>query len=76
MTSLAQLPSCSRAVVVALPRTRGLAERLISLGLTPGAELRVLQNRGRGPLIIDYRNIIGGAREFTPTLHIPQGHHN
>ena len=58
MTSLAQLPSCSRAVVVALPRTRGLAERLISLGLTPGAELQVLQNRGRGPLIIE----VHGAR--------------
>jgi hypothetical protein len=32
--------------------------RLISLGLTPGAELRVLQNRGRGPLIIE----VHGAR--------------
>ena len=58
MTSLAHIPSCSRAVVVALPRARGLAERLISLGLTPGAELQVLQNRGRGPIIVE----VHGAR--------------
>jgi hypothetical protein len=26
---------------------------LIALGLTPGAEVSVLQNRGRGPLIVE-----------------------
>jgi Fe2+ transport system protein FeoA len=35
-----------------------LAKRLIALGLTHGAEVRVLQNRGRGPLIIE----VHGAR--------------
>jgi ferrous iron transport protein A len=58
MTSLAQLPPESRAIVDELPRSHGLARRLISLGLTPGAEVRVLQNRGRGPLIIE----VHGAR--------------
>jgi ferrous iron transport protein A len=58
MTSLAQLAPRSRGVVVALPGARGLAQRLISLGLTPGAEFEVLQNRGHGPLIIQ----VHGAR--------------
>jgi len=58
MSSLATLPCGSRAVVSELPRPYGLAKRLISLGLTPGAEVRVLQNRGRGPLIIE----VHGAR--------------
>jgi ferrous iron transport protein A len=53
VTWLALLPSGSRAVVSALPASRGLAKRLIALGLTPGAEIGVLQNRGRGPLIIE-----------------------
>lgn len=58
MTWLALLPPDSRAVVAALPRSRGLAKRMIALGLIPGAEVRVLQNRGRGPLIIE----VHGAR--------------
>lgn len=53
MTSLAQLPCGARAQVAGLPGHHGLARRLIALGLTPGAEVRVLQNRGRGPLIVE-----------------------
>jgi ferrous iron transport protein A len=58
MTSLADLCRYSRAVVAGLPHSRGLAKRLIALGLTPGAEVRVLQNRGHCPLIIE----VHGAR--------------
>jgi Fe2+ transport system protein FeoA len=58
MSSLAQLPAGSRAVVGALPPSRGLAKRLIAFGLTPGAEVCVLQNRGRGALIVE----VHGAR--------------
>lgn len=32
-----------------------LTSRLTSLGLTPGADLEVIQNYGRGPLIINVR---------------------
>jgi ferrous iron transport protein A len=53
MTSLVELSSCSRALVVGLPRARGLAKRLISLGMIPGAEVQVLQNWGSGPLIVE-----------------------
>lgn len=58
MTSLAQTPPYSRCVVASLPHAQGLAKRLIALGLTPGAEVCVLQNRGRGPLIVE----VHGAR--------------
>jgi Fe2+ transport system protein FeoA len=58
MNSLARLPAGSRAVVTGLPSSRGLAKRLIALGLTPGAEVCVLQNRGRGALIVE----VHGAR--------------
>lgn len=58
MTSLIELCPGTRAVVGTLPRAHGLARRLIALGLTPGAEIRVVQNRGHGPLIIE----VHGAR--------------
>ena len=53
MTTLAELPCGARALVAGLPAQHGLARRLIALGLTPGAEVCVLQNRGRGPLIVE-----------------------
>ena len=38
-------------VVVELAGGRGLLGRMASLGFTPGADVTVLQNFGRGPLI-------------------------
>ena len=35
MISLDRLPPCTPAVVVALPRGRGLAQRLVALGIDP-----------------------------------------
>ena len=34
---------------------RELTSRLTSLGLTPGAKVEVLQNFGRGPIIVNVR---------------------
>jgi ferrous iron transport protein A len=58
VTPLTRLPRGSRAVVSELPHSHGLAKRLCALGLTPGAEVCVLQNRGRGPLLVE----VHGAR--------------
>jgi Fe2+ transport system protein FeoA len=58
MTPLTGLPSGARARVSALPQQHGLAKRLCALGLTPGAEVCVLQNRRHGPLIVE----VHGAR--------------
>jgi ferrous iron transport protein A len=57
-TSLAVLPPDSRALIARLPEAHHLAKRLIALGVIPGAEVHVLQNRGRGPLLIE----VHGAR--------------
>jgi Fe2+ transport system protein FeoA len=58
MTSLAHMPKGARATVASLPQPHVLAKRLCALGLTPGAEVHVLQNRGSGPLIVE----VHGAR--------------
>lgn len=57
MTWLALLTPGSRAIVVTLPHARGLAKRLIAMGLTPGAEVRMVQNRGRGPVIVEVHGV-------------------
>jgi len=58
MTWLAQLPVDACGVVAALPKSPGLAKRLIALGLAPGAEVRMLQKRGHGPVMVE----VHGAR--------------
>jgi ferrous iron transport protein A len=58
VSSLDALKPGTRAVVASLPPARGIAKRMISLGLTPGAEVRMLQNHGRGPIILE----VHGAR--------------
>lgn len=55
MISLVRLGCGVEAEVVDIPHFHGFTHRLIGLGLTPGARLRVLQNRGRGPLIVEVR---------------------
>ena len=48
---LSAMRSGEQGVVVDLAGGRGLLGRMASLGFTPGAEVTVLQNFGRGPLI-------------------------
>jgi ferrous iron transport protein A len=54
-TSLAQLPAGEQATLLAFAAGRGLLNRLASLGFTPGAEVTMTQNVGRGPLIVRVR---------------------
>lgn len=51
-TSLASLPADATAKVLHLYGGRDLVTRLAALGLTPGVEVRMVQNFGRGPLIV------------------------
>jgi len=48
---LSALRAGERGVVVQLAGGRGLLGRMTALGFTPGAEVTVIQNFGRGPLI-------------------------
>ncbi len=54
-TSLAALPAGAAARVLHLYGGRELIARLAALGFTPGTEVRVEQNFGRGPLIVGLR---------------------
>jgi ferrous iron transport protein A len=53
---LAELPTGTRAVVRALRGGQELTSRLTALGLVVGAPVEVLQNRGRGPLLVRVRD--------------------
>ena len=63
--TLADLGLNERARVLALSCGRPAANRLVSLGFTPGAEVAVTQNYGRGPLIVTVRGgrVALGRRE-------------
>lgn len=53
---LATLPSGKVGMVRQLDGGRGLVGRLASLGFSPGVAVQMLQNFGRGPLIVLVRD--------------------
>jgi len=52
---LDSVPSGGQVRIRALTGGHGFVSRLACLGFTPGAELRVLQNPGRGPMLVALR---------------------
>jgi len=52
---LSELKTGNHGVLELMHAGRGLSSRLTSLGLTPGTIVTVLQNYGRGPLIVNVR---------------------
>jgi ferrous iron transport protein A len=54
-TQLAELAAGERASIVHLGYGSGIAGRLSSLGFTPGVEIVMTQNYGRGPLVVTVR---------------------
>jgi ferrous iron transport protein A len=57
-TTLSELPVGEQATLLTLPGGRGLSARLVAIGFTPGVQVSMTQNYGRGPLIVAVR----GAR--------------
>lgn len=53
---LSSLPPGRAAQVGALTGGRGFVSHLVALGFTPGAKVIMVQNFGRGPLIVLVRN--------------------
>ncbi len=49
---LSFVPPGEPVTIVQLSRGFGFMARLAALGFTPGAEVRVVRNQGRGPLIV------------------------
>jgi len=56
IVSLDCLPRGTEAIVRKLQGGSELAHRLAAMGLTEGVALAVLQNTGRGPLLINVRD--------------------
>ena len=54
--SLAEIPPGAEAVVSGIGGGRELAARLAGLGLIVGSQLKVLQNAGRGPMLVLVRD--------------------
>ncbi len=53
--SLSQLPKDGLATILSFSSGRLETIRLASLGFTPGAQVSMAQNYGRGPLIVTVR---------------------
>ena len=65
VTDLSDLAPGETGVVQSLSGGPGIVNRLAVLGFTPGGEVTVLQNYGRGPMIVLVRNtrVALGRRE-------------
>lgn len=46
-----------KGTIAELTGGHGLRNRMLALGLTPGAEVTVLQNYGRGPMLVRVRDV-------------------
>ena len=68
---LSALRPGERGVVIGLAGGRGLLGRMTSLGFTPGAEVTIVQNFGRGPLIARVRDArIALGRGEASKIHV------
>jgi len=56
--TLAELKTGEHAAFVRMAAEKGVASRLTSLGFTPGVDIQMTQNYGRGPIVVTVR----GAR--------------
>jgi Fe2+ transport system protein FeoA len=54
---LSALHTGEQGIVATMAGGKGLLCRMTSLGFTPGAEVTVVQNYGRGPLIARVRDV-------------------
>lgn len=70
-TNLAALAPGVAARVLHLYGGRELVSRLAALGFTPGTEVRVEQNFGRGPLIVSLRGTrLALGRRESGRIHV------
>jgi ferrous iron transport protein A len=55
--SLADLSSGKQAILLKMNLAKTSANRLVSLGFTPGVAIQVVQNYGHGPLVVSVRGM-------------------
>ena len=57
MKSISDLETGAGGLVYQLRGGKDFANRMAALGFTIGAEVRVVQNHGRGPVIVSVRHV-------------------
>lgn len=55
MNPLSGVPANARVLVREVRGGRAFTSRVVALGFTPGAEVTVVQNYGRGPIMVEVR---------------------
>jgi Fe2+ transport system protein FeoA len=68
--TLSDLLSGEQATLLQLSLTKAASNRLVSFGFTPGVEISMMQNYGRGPLVVNVRGmrVALGRREARSIL--------
>jgi ferrous iron transport protein A len=56
MEAISDLPAGGRGVVRLLRGGEEFTHRMVTLGFTPGVEVTVIQNYGRGPILVSVRD--------------------
>lgn len=73
---LAELAVNERATIQSFAGARAVTTRLASLGFTPGVEVDMTQNYGRGPLIVTVRGTrVALGRGEAAKIFVVQGSH-
>ncbi len=73
---LADLEAGREAVIVEFKAGRAVTSRLASLGLTPGVRVNMVQNYGRGPLIVTARGTrLALGRGEAAKILVERGNH-
>jgi ferrous iron transport protein A len=74
--SLGDLPEGARATVLRLQGGRGFLGRMTALGFTEGAQVVLLRNSGRGPVIVlirDTRVALGRGEALKVLVSLEEG---
>lgn len=72
--TLSDLLSGERAILLQLSLTKASSNRLVSLGFTPGVEISMMQNYGRGPLVVNVRGMrVALGRNEASSIIIKKG---
>ena len=64
LTPLSALPPGGRGIVHSLQGGHGFRSRVANLGFTAGAEITVVQNYGRGPILVSLRGTLVALGRF------------
>lgn len=68
---LSEVKSGASAMLIGMEGGHDFLSRLAALGFTPGAQLRVVQNLGRGPMIVLVRDArIALGRGEAAKIHV------